>query len=200
MRSSAGHAPTRCIRAANAYPCEVALSLQSDRLLIRDWEEDDADAALEIYGSADVAPWLSPAMERIPDAASMRLVLRAWIEAQPNLVEPAGRWAVARHEDGEVVGALVIRLLPPYEEDLEIGWQLRPSAWGHGYATEASLELMRWAFKEAQVDELFAVARPNNRRAIATAKRLGMQWVGETDKYYDLNLQVYRMRASEFSG
>jgi hypothetical protein len=25
-----------------------------------------------------------------------------------------------------------------------------------------------------------------------------MQWVGETDKYYDLNLQVYRMRASEF--
>lgn len=178
----------------------MALSLQSDRLLIRDWEEDDADAALEIYGSADVAPWLSPAMERIPDAASMRLVLRAWIEAQPNLVEPAGRWAVARRDDGEVVGALVIRLLPPYEEDLEIGWQLRPSAWGHGYATEASLELMRWAFKEAQVDELFAVARPNNRRAIATAKRLGMQWVGETDKYYDLNLQVYRMRASEFSG
>ena len=76
---------------------------------------------------------------------------------------------------------------------------MRPSAWGHGYATEASRELMRWAFKEGAVDELFAVARPNNKRAIATARRLGMQWVGETDKYYDLNLQVYRIRASEFS-
>jgi RimJ/RimL family protein N-acetyltransferase len=177
----------------------VTLRLQTDRLLIRDWEQDDVDAALEIYGSADVAPWLSPAIDEVPDAASMRLLLQAWIEAQPNLVVPAGRWAVVNREDGEVVGALLIRLLPPYEEDLEIGWQLRPSAWGHGYATEAGRALMRWAFTEAKVDELFAVARPNNKRAIATARRLGMEWVGETDKYYDLTLQVYRLRASEFS-
>ena len=177
----------------------MTLSLQTNRLAIRDWEEDDVDAALEIYGSADVAPWLSPEMDQVPDVAAMRLVLQAWIEAQPNMVTPTGRWAVTRRDGGEVVGALVIRLLPPYEEDLEIGWQLRPSEWGHGYATEASRELMRWAFKEGQVDELFAVARPNNKRAIATANRLGMQWVGETDKYYNLNLQVYRIRGSEFS-
>jgi RimJ/RimL family protein N-acetyltransferase len=177
----------------------VTLSLQTDRLLIRDWEEDDADAALEIYGSPDVAPWLSPALDKVTDVATMRLILGAWIEAQPNFVAPAGRWAVARRDDGEVVGGLLIRLLPPYEEDLEIGWQLRPSAWGHGYATEASRALMTWAFKDGAVDELFAVARPNNKRAIATAGRLGMQWVGETEKYYDLNLQVYRIRASEFS-
>ena len=97
-----------------------------------------------------------------------------------------------------MVGGLLIRLLPPYEEDLEIGWQFRPSAWGNGYASEASRALMKWAFEGGDTDEIFAVARPNNKRAIATAKRLGMEWVGETDKYYDLNLQVYRIRASEF--
>ncbi|NIK55838.1 GNAT family N-acetyltransferase [Kribbella shirazensis] len=177
----------------------MTLTLETDRLLIRDWKEDDADAALEIFGSADVAPWLSPAIDKVPDTASMRLILQAWIEAQPNFVVPAGRWAIERKSDGELVGALLIRLLPPYEEDLEIGWQLRPSAWGHGYATEASRGLMRWAFSGGEVDELFAVARPHNKRAIATAKRLGMEWVGETDKYYDLNLQVYRIRASEFT-
>ena len=180
-----------------AYAGKVTLTLKTDRLLIRDWEEDDADAALEIYGSADVAQWLSPAIDRITDVATMRVVLRAWIEAQPNFVVPAGRWAVVRQDDGEVVGGLLIRLLPPYEEDLEIGWQLRPIAWGHGYATEASHALMRWAFKEGAIDELFAVARPHNQRAIATAQRLGMEWVGETDKYYDLTLQVYRIRAAE---
>ncbi len=47
------------------------------------------------------------------------------------------------------------------------------------------------------VDELFAVARPVNRRAITTAERLGLQWVGETAKYYGLNLQVYRIRQGE---
>ena len=177
----------------------MTLSLQTDRLFIRDWEEDDAEAALEIYGSADVAPWLSPAIDKVPDANSMRMILQAWIEAQPNFVVPAGRWAVTRRDDGEVIGALLIRLLPPYEEDLEIGWQFRPSAWGHGYATEAIRALLSWAFKAGAVDELFAVARPNNKRAIATAGRLGMEWVGETEKYYDLSLQVYRIRASDFS-
>lgn len=181
------------------YAGGVTLNLQTDRLQIRDWEEEDADAALEIYGSADVAQWLSPAIERVADPATMRIILRAWIEAQPNFVVPAGRWAVVRKEDNEVVGGLLIRLLPPYEEDLEIGWQVRPTAWGQGYASEASRALMGWAFKEGSIDELFAVARPHNKRAIATAKRLGMEWVGETDKYYDLNLQVYRIRGADFT-
>jgi RimJ/RimL family protein N-acetyltransferase len=57
---------------------------------------------------------------------------------------------------------------------------------------------MKWAFDDADTDELYAVARPHNKRAISTAKRLGMEWVGETDKYYDLNLQVYRIRAADF--
>jgi RimJ/RimL family protein N-acetyltransferase len=176
----------------------VKAPLETDRLLIRDWTEDDAKAALEIYGTDDVARWLTPALQRVGDLDAMRAVLQAWIEAAPNLVPPAGRWAITRRDDGAVVGGLVIRLLPPYEEDLEIGWQLAPSAWGNGYATEASRALMRWAFDQG-TDELYAVARPNNTRAIATAKRLGMDWTGETEKYYDLRLQVYRLRASELT-
>ena len=58
---------------------------------------------------------------------------------------------------------------------------------------------MRRAFEQG-ADELFAVARPNNSRAVATAERLGMQWVGETTKYYDLKLQVFRMRPADLAG
>ena len=39
--------------------------------------------------------------------------------------------------------------------------------------------------------------RPANERAEKLARRLGMEWVGETNKYYDLRLQVYRLRPSE---
>ena len=151
--------------------------LTTDRLVIRDWSIDDAEAAQEIYGSADVMHWLTPAMEQINDVAAMRSVLHAWQEAQPNLLPPRGRWAVQRREDGQVIGGLSIRLLPPYDEDLELSWQLLPGVWGHGYATEATRALIEWAFTQ-DTEELFAVARPNNVRAVATAKRLGMQWVG----------------------
>jgi RimJ/RimL family protein N-acetyltransferase len=172
--------------------------LQTERLLIRDWQEADIDSAFAIYGSAEIAHWLTPAMGQVSDRTVMAGILQAWIEAQPNLTPPTGRWAVLRRSDGEVVGGLLIRLLPPYDSDLELGWQLRTDAWGNGYATEASRALMRWAFEQG-ADELFAVARPSNARAVATAERLGMQWVGETTKYYDLKLQVFRVRPADLT-
>ena len=89
------------------------ISLTTDRLVIQDWSLDDAEAALAIYGSPEVARWLTPAMDRVGDLAAMRAVLQAWHEAQPNLPPPRGRWAVQLRDGQEVVGGLGIRLLPP---------------------------------------------------------------------------------------
>jgi len=41
------------------------------------------------------------------------------------------------------------------------------------------------------------VVRPGNVRATATARRNGMEWVGETGKYFGLTLQVYRLRPAD---
>jgi RimJ/RimL family protein N-acetyltransferase len=96
-----------------------------------------------------------------------------------------------------------------------MGWQLHPAAWagdtrprqdgrsrggrsagGRGYATEAGRALARWAFGRG-AGEVFAVVRPANKRAEATVRRIGMDWVGETGKYYDLRLQVFRLRPAD---
>ena len=58
---------------------------------------------------------------------------------------------------------------------------------------EASKALVAWAFRQG-IDEVFAVARPTNERAVSVARRLGMEWVGETEKYYNMPLQVFRLR------
>jgi RimJ/RimL family protein N-acetyltransferase len=170
--------------------------LTTERLIVRPWTVDDAEAALAIYGATDVTRWLTPVMDRVDDLDAMRSVLHAWIEAQPNMLPPRGRWAVQLRDGKEAIGGLAIRLLPPFEEDLELSWQLRPEAWGKGYASEAARALAKWAFTQ-DIDELFAVARPTNTRAISTARRVGMEWVGETTKYYDLRLQVFRIRPSD---
>ena len=171
------------------------------RLALRDWSDDDAAAALAIYGSGDVARWLTPAMDRIADVETMRSVLGTWRQQQPELIPPQGRWAIHRTSDDAVIGGVAIGLLPPNGEDLEIAavgdkTSQAIADWGKGYAAEAARALIAWAFTQ-EIDELFAVARPSNVRATAMAKRLGMQWVGETAKYYGLNLQVYRIRPSD---
>jgi RimJ/RimL family protein N-acetyltransferase len=172
--------------------------IHTPRLLLRPWSEDDAEAALAIYGAPEVARWLAPTMERVPDLASMRVLLDRWIAESRTVERPQGRWAVVLCETGELIGGAALLPLPPSSTDLEIGWQLAPSAWGKGLAAEAGHAVAHQAFESGVgIDELFAVVRPGNHRGAATARRVGMEWVGETDKYYDLWLQVYRLRKGD---
>ncbi len=170
--------------------------LTTERLTLRPWRVDDAQAALDVYGHADVIRWLSPDMDRVTDLAAMRLLLQQWIAEDARLPAPAGRWAIHRNSDDHVIGGAILLPLPPGKEDLEIGWQLHPDAWGNGYASETTHALATWAFAQ-DVYEIFAVVRPGNARAAATVRHNGMQWVGETGKYFATDLQVYRLRAAD---
>lgn len=175
----------------------MAALIETERLVIRPWQLGDVDDAYAIYAHGDVSRWLSPAMDRVSSTDAMRLVLQQWVSEDDRAPEPTGRWAVQSRADGRVIGALALLYLPPGGGDLEIGWQVARDCWGHGYATEAGAALVRWAMRERGVDELFAVVRPKNLRGASTAKKIGMEWVGETDKYYGLTLQVYRVRSAD---
>jgi RimJ/RimL family protein N-acetyltransferase len=173
----------------------MAQRLEADRLVLRGWEVDDAAAALAAYGDDEVARWLAPAMDIIGDEAAMRVLLQQWITEDARLLTPAGRWAVERREDGQMVGGATLLPLPP-DDEFEIGWALHRQAWGHGYATESGLALARWAFDQG-IEQVIALVRPANTRAAATVDRIGMEWVGETEKYHGLRLQEYRLRPGD---
>ncbi len=173
----------------------MAQPLLTERLALRPWHPDDADAALGAYGDAEVARWLAPAMDRVQDPGAMRLVLQQWVAEDARLISPAGRWAIELREESRLIGGATLLPLPP-DEEFEIGWQLDPQAWGHGYATETGLALAQWAFGQG-IEQVVAVMRPANKRAVAVARRIGMEWVGETEKYHNLRLQVFRLRPGD---
>jgi RimJ/RimL family protein N-acetyltransferase len=173
----------------------VAQRLVAERLVLREWEAGDAPAALAAYGDEQVARWLAPAMDRVRDTDAMRALLEEWRAEDARLMSPAGRWAIERSQDGEIVGGASLLPLPP-DEEFEIGWALHPQAWGQGYATESGLTLARWAFNQG-IEQVIALVRPANTRAAATVGRIGMEWVGETEKYHGLRLQEYRLRPAD---
>jgi len=172
--------------------------VRTPRLTLRAWAREDAAAALAVYGTEDVARWLSPAIGRIADVDSMEQVIEGWLA--DDLETPARRWAIEVVDEvsGQptLIGGAALLPLPPDGVDLEIGWQLDPSRWGQGLGAEAGHAVAHYAF-ESGLDEVFAVVRPANARGAATARKIGMEWVGETEKYYQLRLQVYRLRAGE---
>ncbi|HKS51048.1 MAG TPA: hypothetical protein VJS67_04190 [Pseudonocardiaceae bacterium] len=74
----------------------MAQRLVTDRLILRTWHLDDAPAALEVFGHAEVARWLSPIMARVPDLAAMQLLVQQWIVEDARAIPPAGRWCIQR--------------------------------------------------------------------------------------------------------
>jgi len=154
-------------------------------------------SACGIYGAPEVSRWLSPALPLITDRQQMRQILGAWIAESDAANLPQGRWAITDRDSGELIGGVALLPLPPGCTDLEIGWQVSPKLWGHGYGAEAGHAVAHQAFTNVGVSEVFAVVRPGNQRGVATARRVGMDWVGETDKYYNLTLVVYRLNKAD---
>src|SRR4029079_10740061 len=76
--------------------------IRTPRLTLRPWSLDDADAALAVYGEADVARWLSPAMDRVSGVDAMRELLQRWVDEPHD--SPEGRWAVELRGTDELVG------------------------------------------------------------------------------------------------
>jgi len=175
----------------------VGSVISTPRLRLRPWHQDDAAEALDIYGSSEVSRWLAPAMDRVKDLDQMRAVIARWIAAPLGSEgRPSGRWVIEETESKRVAGSGQILPLPPEGEDLELGYQFAPWAWGRGFAAEAGHALAHYAFSNGE-EEVFAVVRPKNDRGTHAARRIGMEWVGETEKYYNLRLQVFRLRKGD---
>jgi RimJ/RimL family protein N-acetyltransferase len=86
-----------------------------------------------------------------------------------------GLWAV------EVLGAApfvgYVGLWPAeYVEAgmVEVGWRLAREHWGHGYATEAAREALRFGFAEVGLPEIVSFTVPQNERSLRVMERIGL--------------------------
>lgn len=171
----------------------MVAAIGTARLLLRQWSEDDAAAALSIYGTDAVSRWSKPWARQVGDADEMRSLIRRWLVEDASAEAPAGHWALADRRDGSLVGGLSLAYIPTQGETLTIRWELAPTQWGNGYAAEAADALVHWAMHEAGIVEVFALVHPDNARAAATAERVGMELVRDLGS----RLHVYRARDGE---
>ena len=59
-------------------------------------------------------------------------------------------------------------------ESVEVGWRLAREHWGHGYATEAAREALRFGFADLGLEEIVSFTVPQNVRSIAVMDRIGL--------------------------
>jgi RimJ/RimL family protein N-acetyltransferase len=163
--------------------------LTTARLRLRAWTTAprDLDRLTDIYSRDEVSRWLGGT----PSVPPAELVAR-WA-AVHELDARFGCWAIER-PDGVVAGTVLLKPLPNGVGEVEVGWHLHPDSWGHGYATEAARAVIERGF-DAGLPEVYAVVRPGNTASLAVCARLGMQPLGLFRRWYDVELEAFRLMA-----
>ena len=84
------------------------------------------------------------------------------------------------------------------EDWVELGFCLAKQHWGYGYATEAAKAMLAFGFQNLNLPEIHIVTHPDNDRASAVAKRLGMTLRGKVDWPNQPKNNVYSVKYEEY--
>jgi RimJ/RimL family protein N-acetyltransferase len=172
----------------------VNLELETDRLFLRPLVENDWDMALETFTDPEVMKFVADVSSEETLAKEMKNYIRRGAGGR------IGVWCVIQRETGEKLGTLALLPLPIEEDDtdwslleddrypdadIEVGYILKRSAWGNGYATEACCRLVQFAFEETELDEVVAVTDPRNAVSQKVLRKCGLRDEGLRRSYAD---------------
>jgi RimJ/RimL family protein N-acetyltransferase len=148
----------------------VYLHLQTDRLTIRRFTAADEDNLVTLNSDPEVMRYIPGSH---PGRAELRDEIIPFHLAAYGRHPGLGTWAAEDAATGEFLGWFHLR---PRRGDgaAELGYRLRPAAWGRGYATEGSRALIDEGFTELGLDRIVAEVMPGNLGSRRVLEKCGL--------------------------
>lgn len=184
--------------------------LETERLVLRRLTPDDLDDLVALDSDPEVMRWVTGAPT--PRAVIELDFLPAWL-AYYERGDRYGFWAAIVRATGEFLGWFHFR--PPLGSDdpdvAELGYRLKRSAWGQGYATEGSRALIRKGFEELGVRRVVALTAEEHAASRRVMEKAGLMlartfpcdlpgWEGTNDVEYALDRADWERRRAMESG
>ena len=161
----------------------MKIFLETERLILRQLTEDDADNLFELDSDPEVVRFT-------PDAGKPKDYTVIQTEIIPRFLalyeqyDGYGVWAAVEKSSQAFIGwfffrpvvhALYFDPALANESDVEIGYRLRKAAWGKGYATEGSKALIFKGFSQLGTQRVVAVALAANLASIRVLEKAGLK-------------------------
>ncbi|WP_307831489.1 GNAT family N-acetyltransferase [Nucisporomicrobium flavum] len=157
----------------------AATSLETPRLLLRRWRDDDLDGFAAITAQPEVMRFIHDGrtLDRAATAERLAAYERHWDE------RGFGLYAAEVKETGELAGftgLAVPAFLPEIMPAVEIGWRLGRAYWGQGLATEAARAVVAHARASPGLRRLVSIHVAGNEASARVMVKLGMALERET--------------------
>ena len=146
--------------------------LTTERLLLRKWQDSDAEDLYRYACDPDVGPiagW--PVHKDVAD--SLQVI-------QNVLIQPED-YAVCRKEDGRAIGAISLKLkghtdMTDQDDECELGYWLGKPFWGQGIMPEAIGEMLRHAFEDLGMSRVWCGYYDGNFKSKRAQEKAGFRY------------------------
>jgi ribosomal-protein-alanine N-acetyltransferase len=160
--------------------------LETDRLLLREYVEEDAEAFFKLNTDPEV-------LRFVPDKALLSVEQARRILLDHPIADYRkygfGRGACILKRTGEQIGFAGLKYLEELGE-VDVAFRLMPSHWGLGLATEAALASVRFGFADLGLKQIIGLAMPQNIASVRVLEKTGLRYV-ETVTFWGRQFSKY---------
>jgi ribosomal-protein-alanine N-acetyltransferase len=177
----------------------MELTLLTDRLLLRPLRLDDLDLGIEMFTDPEVVRYVGG-----PEPQTAKEI-EAGLPTEMKRCGGGciGVWCVIDRETSEKLGTGILLPMPVDENDtnwdlvegpdipdceIEVGYILKRSAWGKGYATEICRRLLAFAFEETPLEDIVACIDDDNEQSRRVLLKCGLRAEGRRRAYGEQSL------------
>lgn len=147
------------------------------RLILRRWEESDAEDLYKYASNPDVGPIAGWPPHQSLDESK---------DVIKNVLNGKEAYAICLKEDGKVIGAIELKLnghtdMTEKDDECELGYWIGKPFWGQGLMPEAANELLRHAFEDIGMSKVWCGYYEGNIKSKRVQEKVGFkyQWTSE---------------------
>lgn len=154
------------------------MTFETERLILRRWEDSDAENLFEYAKDPNVGPiagW--PAHRSIEES---RDVIR-------NVFNSREAYAICLKADSKAIGAIELKLnghtdMTDREDECELGYWLGKPFWGQGIMPEAVQEMLRHAFEDIGMSKVWVGYYEGNMKSRRVQEKCGFRYQWKTEE------------------
>jgi ribosomal-protein-alanine N-acetyltransferase len=148
---------------------DVTMELQTPRLILRSFCEEDLNAMAELFANPDFMRFSLGSYTREQTRAVLQKFL-SWEETGL-----PSQFAVVLRENNQVLGYCGFLHHPEVPNEVEIGYRLNPEYWNRGLITEAARVVRDHGFRDCELSRVISLIHPDNVPSRRVAEKNGMK-------------------------
>ncbi|MEM6966683.1 MAG: GNAT family N-acetyltransferase [Bacteroidota bacterium] len=167
--------------------------VETERLIMRDFREEDAEGIFKLDSNPSVVQYLHMApMNSLQQAIEQIEHVRSQYEKNG-----IGRWVLIEKATNSFVGWSGLKfenhpLLNNQQDYYDVGYRLLPEYWGRGYATESAIASVQYGWEKMGLKKMNAAAHSENLASKNVLKKIGFKEVSLVP-FYDFQVVWYEL-------